>query len=699
MLNSRILIAAVPLLVLSSPVLASTEEEQPERDYLPGVIVVNGSKNTYRLHDGSTATKTPTPIIDVPQAVTAITSDQIEDQNLRSLNDALRFVPGVSIGAGEGHRDEVFLRGQRTTADFFIDGLRDDAQYYRPLYNVERVEVLKGPNALIFGRGAGGGAINRVAKLARLGETRADAGASIDNFGAFDLAADVAIPASEAAAVRLNAFYEEFGSNRDVFEGRFFGISPTATVQLSERTRLIASYTYDDDRRITDRGLPAFANRPLRGWYDTFFGDPRYNTSFLRAHIGRARLEHEFSGRLSVNASLRYADYAKFYGNIVPGAARDTSGDGVADAVQLSGYDAGSDRRNLIGQANLVWTGDTGPIGHTLLLGAEFARQDTDATRDQVFFGSAATVTVPLARRIAVPAFTTAPQRASRSELDVVSFYVQDQIAITRWLDVVAGARFDRFSLDSLDLLTGFTAKRTDQQVSPRFGVVVKPGDNLSVYASYTESFLPSAGDQFTALSGTTVLLEPEEFENLEAGVKWAPRPDLLATAAVFRLDRSNTPAVNDQGLTVLTGASRVSGVELSLAGSFTDRLHLNVGYTYLDGEIRSDIGGAVAGTEPLQLPEHQIGAWGRYDFNNRLGIGLGIVHQSDQFASYTNTVVLPAWTRVDGAAYYTASERLTVQLNIENLLDAEYFPGAHGDNNIQPGRPFSARLGVRFSY
>ena len=699
-LNRAFLSASAAPLALAIPAAAHAEANTDagtaidlDREYLPADIVVTANRDEgYGNEDGQTATKTPTSIVDVPQTITAITRDQIEDQAVRSLGDALRFVPGVSMETGEGHRDEVFIRGQETTADFYLDGLRDDAQYYRPLYNIERVEVLKGANALIFGRGAGGGAINRVSKVARLGQSLTAGQANVDSFGAFALAADVAAPIGEGAAARLNATYEEFRNHRDNYDGRFIGISPTVTLALSPDTRFVASYTYDDDDRTTDRGIPSLAGGPIAGFDTTFFGDPAFNRSEVQAHILRARIDHDFSSALSGNASVQFADYDKFYANIVPSGA-------TANTVRLSGYDSGTDRTNLIGQGNMVWQGDTGPLSHTLLVGAEFARQDTDAVRNQARFSNGATsVEVALdPDTIFIPAFGLEPQRASTSELETLSLYVQDQVAFSEWLQVVAGVRFDSFELESVDLVTGFAGERGDEMVSPRVGVIVKPLPALSLYASYAESFLPASGDQFTVLSQGSVQLDPEKFSNREIGFKYLLSDRLLLTGAAFRLDRSNTPSTDGLGLTVLTGKSRVEGVEFSLAGEVTPDLHVNVGYTLLDGEILTDSSFASAGTALQQLPRHQIGAWARYDLTERLGVGAGLVHQSDQFASFSNNVVLPAYTRVDTAVFYELSEGVNVQLNVENLLDEDYYPSAHGDNNIQPGKPLTVQAGLRF--
>lgn len=691
--NASRALALATTILAAQPVLAAEDTAGPDRDYLPEDILVTADRGGYANDDGSSATKTPTPIINVPQAVTAITRDQLDDQNIRSLGDALRFVAGVSMESGEGQRDEVFIRGQETTADFYLDGLRDDAEYYRSLYNIDRVEVLKGANALIFGRGAGGGAINRVSKKASLVQDITGAAASIDSFGGFALSGDVSRVVGDNVALRLNAAYEEADNHRDFYEGRFIGVSPTVTAALGERTTLIASYTYDDDQRVTDRGIPSLDGLPLSGFDETFFGDSDFNDSSVEAHIARTRLEHEFSSSLSGNVALQYAHYNKYYGNIVPSGA-------TATTATLSGYESATVRENLIGQANLVWQGQTGSIRHTLLAGAEFARQDTDATRNRAIFdGGATSVTVNLADVLTIPAFTLEAQRASMSELETLSLYLQDQFELTEWLQVIAGLRYDEFDLTSLNIISGFDGQRKDSAVSPRFGVVVKPAEQISVYAGYGESFLPASGNQFTVLSEGSVLLEPEEFENMEIGVKWAPNAGLLLTAALFRLERSNTPAVDNEGFTVQTGKSRVEGIELSLAGEVSPQLHVNLGYTYLDGEILSATSSAGTDKELQQLPKHQLGLWGRYELTDRLGIGTGLVHQSKQFASFSNNVVLPAYWRVDAAAYYEVVDGVNLQLNIENLFDENYYASAHGDNNIQPDKPLAATLGVRLDF
>jgi len=681
---------------MAAPALASDAADGDpagERDYLPREIVVTGAADGYGLEDGSSATRTPTPLIDVPQGVSFLTADQLEDQSIRQLNEALRYVPGVSMETGEGHRDEVFIRGQETTADFYLDGLRDDAQYYRSLYNIERVEVLKGANALIFGRGAGGGAINRVSKTARPGEVFARGQASVDTFGAFALLGDLNQPLSGDVALRINGTYEEFDSHRDFYEGRFIGIAPTLTAQLAPQTRVTASYSYDDDRRVTDRGVPSFQGGPLRGHDETFFGDPDFNRARAKVHIAKLRLDHAFGAGLTANATVQYADYDKIYANIVPSGT-----DG--ETVTLGGYQDTTARENVIGQANLVWQAGGEGIGSTLLIGVEAVRQDTQNARRTVAFDD--TNETPLADRIVVPPYTLAPASRSRdSQLETLSAYLQEQLRIGDHVELVAGLRWDRFDLDTRDLIGGTPGGRVDEKVSPRLGLIVKPVTGLSLYASFAESFLPQAGDQFLILSPGDSEFEPEKFTNYEIGLKWAPVEDVLVTAAAFRLDRTNTraPDPDQPGLVVLAGESRVEGFEIGAAGAVTDFWQANLGYTYLDGELLTTSSFGPAGARLQQLPRHQVAAWNRFDINPTLGFGLGVVHQSKQYASFSNTVVLPAYWRVDAAAYYTVSDNLSVQLNVENLFDEAYYPSAHGNNNIQPAEPFSARIGLRFAF
>ncbi len=660
-------------------------------------IIVYGVPDGYDIEKTRSATKTETPLIDVPQTVTVLSREQLDDQGVESLNDALRYVPGVVLGQGEGHRDQITLRGQSTTADFFLDGLRDDAQYYRSLYNIDRVEVLKGANALIFGRGGGGGVINRVSKAPEFNKTRTDFAAGLDSFGGWSLAADLDQPLGESFAARFNATYEDFANHRDGYDGHFVGVAPTLGWRLGEATRMVLGYEYADDQRVTDRGVPSFAGAPLRGYDDTFFGSPTANHSAVTAHIARARLDHDFSDALSVNLTGQYAHYDKYYGNVYARSAA------TATTVELEGYNSDTIRENWIVQGNMVWKGETGGIGHQILLGFEASDQLTDAKRSEATFGPAATsrTTVALAQRLTLPTVTFgASSRSSLSKVRALSAYVQDQLDLGDLIKVVLGLRYDDFRITSTNRANGFAATRSDGKWSPRAGLIIKPRENVSLYASYAKSFLPQSGDQFTVLDATTASLAPEEFRNLEAGVKWDLTERLAFTAAIFQIDRTNTRA-NDPvtGLVVQTGQSRTKGFELAMVGQVTKGLQVTLGYALEDGEIVSTTTAAPAGRTLAQLPRHQFSAWGRYDFTDRLGVAIGAVRQSEQFATISNAVRLPGFTRIDAALFYKVSDTVQLQLNVENLANTDYFPSAHTDNNISTGAPLNARLGAKIRF
>lgn len=694
----RLAKAAMLCTVAVSSVLAGTAVRAAEDTEAPAILVV-GHHDSYASDATTSATKTNTPLIDVPQAISIISRDQLDDQGVEQLNDALRYVPGVVLGQGEGHRDQVILRGQSSTADFFLDGLRDDAQYYRPLYNTERVEVLKGANAMIFGRGGGGGVINRVSKAPSFGATKVAASGGVDSFGAWSLSADISQPLSDAVAIRLNGTYEELANHRDQYNGHFIGIAPTLGVKLGEATNLVLAYEYAEDRRLTDRGVPSLNGVPIAGYDRTFFGDATINRSSVTAHVARARLDHEFSDNLSANFTGQYAYYDKFYGNVLPGVA-------TATTVSFSGYASGAARDNWIGQGNLVWQGESGPLRHTLLIGFEASNQDSTSTRRDVLFasaggGTALTTTAALARQIVLPATSyTAINRSTVSHVKAIGGYVQDQLELGDHVQIVAGLRYDDFRINSVNVINGFAASRSDGAWSPRVGLIIKPQANISVYASYAKSFLPQSGDQFTVLDATTATLAPESFRNLEAGVKWDIRPALAFTAAIYQLDRTNTRSTDPvTGNPVLTGASRVKGFEASLAGHITPDWQASLGYAVQDGEIRSTTTEATAGTRLAKLPRHQFSAWTRYDVTPKLGFGLGLAHQSSQFATISNAVRLPGFTRLDAAIYYDVSKAFSLQLNVENLTDVRYYPSAHADSNIATGEPINARITARVKF
>jgi len=667
-----------------------TESQEP--------IVVEGRRPEYGAKATGTATKTHTEIKDVPQAMSVVSEKQIEDQQLRSIAELLYFVPGATPGTGEGNRDQFTLRGNTSSADFFIDGIRDDVQYYRDFYNVDRVEVLRGPNAMIFGRGGGGGIINRVSKRASLAPVR-DFVLSGDSWGGYRLTADLDQPLTSGVGGRLNAMYENGESFRRHVGLERYAANPTVGVLLGSRTRFDIGFEHLQDRRTADRGVPSEAGRPLEGFDRTFFGDPGLSFAKANVDILNAAVQHELAQGLTVRNRTLLGDYGKFYQNVYPGGP-------VADGlVRLSAYNDTYERRNLFSQTDLIWDGRLGGIDQTLLFGFELGRQKGRNQRRNGVFSSTSTgpssIFVPVADpTVDVDVTFLANGLHNDIRASVGAVYVQDQVRPAEWLEIVAGLRFDRFSIDVDNRNNGQEFERTDNLWSPRLGLIFKPRSNLSLYASYSRSYLPQSGDQFNTLDLTSEALKPERFDNYEIGAKWEPVEGLLATAAIYQLDRTNTRAPNPDGsgTVVLTGAQRSRGLELGLERSISHRWQVSAGYSWQKAEITETTSAAPAGREVPLVPRHSFSLWNRYDVNDRLGLGLGMIARTKSYASISNQVTLPGYARIDAAAYYRLTPKIELQLNVENLFGADYFPTAHNDNNIAPGAPFTAKASLRLA-
>ncbi|MEM9179617.1 MAG: TonB-dependent receptor plug domain-containing protein, partial [Pseudomonadota bacterium] len=378
---SKLLGAAAASALLATPVMSAQGADAEDEVSVQDEIVVVGQ---YLYTDQINALKTPTPIIDVPQSLSIVTADQILQQGFDSISDIISYTPGVNSSQGEGHRDAVVFRGVRSTADFFIDGVRDDVQYYRPLYNLEQVEILRGANALLFGRGGTGGLINRVTKKAELDEQFTGYQASVDSFGAFGAQIDSNFVVSDNAAVRINAMYESLENHRDFYDGDRFGLNPTAKIVLSPDTTLDLSYEYINHERFIDRGIPTGANgEPVEAFEDIVFGDADLNTTELEAHLLRGVLQHQFNDTLKGRVSVSYSDYDKLYQNFYA-----SSFDQAADPtrVGIDGYVDTTQRQSFTLTGDLIGEFETGSIGHTFVTGLEYIDTSNDNDRFNAFW-------------------------------------------------------------------------------------------------------------------------------------------------------------------------------------------------------------------------------------------------------------------------------------------------------------------------
>jgi len=657
----------------------------------------------------SVATKTNTPLINIPQSVNVVTRDFIRDQSAQSITEITRYVPGVAIHQGEGNRDELVIRGVDSSANFYVNGFRDDVQYYRDLYNAQSVEILKGPSALIFGRGAGGGLVNRTLKEAD-GTRVYEATSQVGSWNDKRVTLDAGQAVNENVAVRFNAMYENSDTFRDYGHLERYGINPTITLKPSDDTKIKLSYEFYHDFRLADRGnpsqgIPGGATRfnptaPFapNGNLSTFFGSPIYNSAQVEVQTAMAVIEHDFGNGLTVRNGSIYADYNRGYRNVYPGSAVTPD----QTQVTLSAYQNYTPRENAFNQTDFTYKTATGPVLHTLAFGTEFGRQTGLGRRDSGQFGGAASVTVnPFNPTYFGPVTFNhiASDANSKYRLNIESGYVQDQIDVFRWLQFLVGARYDNFDLTALDLNTSTRRDRTDDFISPRAAVIVKPIDTVSLYTAWSVSYLPASGDQFSALNPSTVILEPQRFESAEVGAKWNINPKLLFTAAAYQLLRANVPVNIGGGLSIPGGSHIIHGFETALTGYITPDWQSVLGYAYTDARIAQDLTAPgvnppiVKGNRVQLVPYNQFSWWNKYQFNPTWAAALGVIYFSDSFASSDDSVRLPGFVRFDAAVYAKIDEMWRVQLNVENIFNRGYWATADGNNNISPGQPRTVRL------
>ena len=659
-------------------------------------IVVKG-KVLYS--DQVTALKTPVPIIDVPQTLSIVTDDEIRIQGFRELGDIVRYTPGVNTSQGEGHRDSIVFRGVRSTADFYLDGVRDDVQYYRSLYNLEQVEILRGPNALLFGRGGTGGIINRVTKKAVLDEQFGSFDMGADSFGAFDFAVDYNVSTGEKSALRINFHSDTLENHRDYFDGDRYGFNPTLRLELSPVTTLDLSYEHADHERFIDRGVPTLNGEPVEAFEEIVFGDTDTNLHTLRADIYRANLSHEFSDTRKGNLVVQYSDFQKMYKNYY------ASGYSGGDTFTADGYKDPTERTNLIISGNIVNEFQTGSAKHTLLVGAEIIDTENENYRYNTFFitteddNEVFNITRPINFGVNAAGvrtyndFTADLKSSTESDIEVTSIYIQDQIDVTDKFKILLGGRFDNFDITVRDVKKGTSESREDEEFSPRAGLIFKPQENVSLYVSYAESFLPRSGEQFKKLDANAARLDPDVYESTEIGVKWDIRPGLSFTASYFDSEQTIATRDSDTGENSEIVGLQVDGIELELKGQVTEKLSLAIGYSDLDGETAK-------GGEPREIPEYTASLWATYEVNDRFGIGFGVTAQGESNIKNDKPgLILPDYTRVDFAAYYDLADDLSIQLNVENVTDELYFPHSHSTHQASVGEPLNARISLRKTF
>jgi catecholate siderophore receptor len=694
----------------SSALAQTAEADQPKTDKAAEVkeVVVTGVR---RLQGD----KLPQRLLDTPQSVTLVTQDLLREQGVTRLEDALKNVPGITLNAGEGaaRGDTVNLRGFSAFNDFFLDGVRDAAVYTRDSFNLEAVEVVKGPSATLFGRGSTGGAINQVSKaptLAPMATITGELGTNDDYRGTID----VDQPIGPAAAFRLNAMGENSDVvGRDDVKNSRWGVAPSISLGIGQATSATFSYLHQQEDDVPDTGIPFVNGRPAPVPRGAFYGLASDRTTG-DDDIVTARVRHDFNPNLSIADTFRYANYdfdyqfdAPNFGSHVPTAST------PLNAI-LVGRDSPSSRgaqTNLTNQLDLTAHFTTGFLTHTVVTGIELARQTNDIDRYVNPFNSNNNWIAE------TPLLSPNPNEARPSEplssiQDTVAYsqaaYATDTIGITRYVDVIAGLRFDRFAASYNQFTVASGARlhldHTDRLGSPRLAVVIKPTPQQSYYLSYGTSFDPSA--EALSLTTKTANLGPVKAKTYEAGAKtlWLDGK-LTLTGAVFQteVDNAQTNDPDNPTITVLNGNQRVNGFELGASGHLTQQLKLTAGYTYLDGETIASGTPAYVGRFIPNAARNAVNLWAEYRFNPAWEIGGGGNYLDKRFADSGNTATVPSYVVWNAMASYRVNPNLVLQLNANNLFDKLYYDGIYytspGENHVVPGPGRTVKLTARASF
>ena len=709
--KSKYLIKTITYILLGSLLpsisTANTSEKNSLDDKKIELIEIEVKDNvarTYLKKRISSATKTDTRIRDIPQSISVITEEQIKDQSLLGLTDAIKYSPGVIAGQGEGNRDSVWFRGNQSTSDLFVDGVRDDVQYYRDLYNIDRVEVLMGPNGMIFGRGGVGGVINRVTKEAHWenkNELRMQGGTYDHKRSSIDLNSGI----NETLAVRINAMIEDSGSFRQGVESEKKAINPTFTFKPSDKTKIVVGMEYFNDKRTNDRGIPSVSNglqsRPFSTSRSTFFGNASQSPNEAIVKNGYAIIDHTFDNGMSVKNTTRFSDYDKYYQNVYANSSVQANG-----TFTIDGYYDNTQRQNFFNQTDLTYNFKTGSVSHKLLTGLEIGLQENQNYR----IVNSGTDPTPLASNpFALLTFNSSRSRNTSTDISNQAIYLQDQIYLNEQFQIIAGLRYDKFKTKFNDSVTiANSATINDQFISPRVGLVYKPIEPVSLYTNYSLSYLPRTGEQLTSLTSSIKSFDPEKFTNIEAGIKYDLLQSFSISSSIYRLERSKM-AITDPSSptnTIIVDGQVTKGFELGVAGKLFDSYSMYGGYTYQDAEITKNQGTGDAqitsGTPLGHVPKHTFSLWNKYEMNETWSAALGIVSRSDMFAATPTTstaVKLPGYARLDAAIYANINKQTKLQLNIENLLDKTYYQSAHNNNNIMYGYPLTARATLTYTF
>jgi catecholate siderophore receptor len=700
-------------MTFGSPAMAQTA--------LPPVEVQSQATGIYTVTE-SDLDKLPEPLLDTPVAVTTVTKQLMDDRGATTLNDAFRNVPSITLESGEfsWQGNAPYIRGFSARTDMYLDGMRDIGDYNRDPWNLESVEVLEGPDSILFGRGSTGGVIEQASKMPTLdGFTAASVSAGTNDLERATVDVDIPIDGlGTPAAFRLNAMGNSNGvAGRDVVKYGRYGFAPSLALGIGTADRLELSYFHQTENDIPDYGIPWYFGVPAPVDQKNYYG---YRSDYLNttADIGTVKAAHDFSDALTLRDQFRYADYGRSETGSKPALPATATPATPLNTINVSILSVGvnNTQKQLQNQADLLAKFDTGPIRHDLTAGVEY---DFESSVPQVFNSSGLTNNLlsPNNDLIFSPT-ATYPRVKIDTTTNTEGVYAMDTMKMGDQWQLVLGARFDRFSAHfseqvfsvppaALGVLTANNnINHVDEMPSWHGALLYKPAENGTIFFTYATSFNPSAEtldeiSSFTTFSLNNAFLDPERNRTFELGTKWSLLNDkLTANASLFETDKFNAriPDPTIPGFDMLAGDERVQGFELQAQGQITDAWNITVGYDYLS----SDTTKTVAGGPPLGFPlpfvaRNNATFWSTYQILPNLQIGGGGQYVGPRYAQTTAPIEqAPGYVEFDAMAKYIISGKFDVQMNVYNIGDNYYYDTLHPAFVI-PGAGRSAMLTLSY--
>ena len=652
-----------------------------------------------------------TSLQDTPQNVTVVPQELLTEQAASTVQDALKNVPGITLNAGEGgtHGDNINLRGFAASDDFFLDGLRDTGFYTRDSFNLEGIEVYKGPASTLFGRGSTGGVVNQVSKTPQLQDF---ARGSIVGGTNSELrgTADFNYQFADSAAFRVNAMgLKSEVADRDFVDNRRWGVAPSLAFGIGGPTSVTVNYLHQEQNDIPDYGIPFAFGRPVPVPRETYYGLPSDDRSRARVDVGTAILKTEFNPDFWFTDTARIGNYffdsretAAHYGTAPP--APGTPLDSVLtfrDRPSVQGTVS-----TLMNDAELHKRLTTGAVEQHLVVGVELDREAADLTRfaNQLNQIPGTPILDPDPFE-PFPGHQTQVSQRPDTVTKTASLLLEDVIDFGRYWQATAAVRVDRFNAEFNEPITQQHFEHTDTIASPRASIVFKPIDILSLYASYGTSYDPSAEN--LSLSAKTASLGPEKDKTFEVGAKSMVLGGRLALqAGVFQTEMSNARVgdpTNPTAPQLLAGKERVRGFEADASGYLTEGLEITAGYTHLDSETVASTDPGSVGAPLLNTAPNQANMWLVYELQETWKVGAGFNYLSRRAADVDDTAHVPGYVTFDAMASYRLNPHLTVQLNGYNLANRYYYANSYFsspvENHVVPGAGRTGLLTVSFAY